>query len=294
MQYKESFGRKFFLFFNYTFIIAVALLCLFPVINILAISFSSAAASEAGIVKLWPVDFTLQAYRFVINEHKFYTSFFVTIKRLGIGVPVNMLLTLLAAYPISKSNKVFKFKQAYVWYFMVTILFGGGLIPTYLVVRYLGLIDKIWALIIPSAVPVFNIILLQNFFKALPQEIEDAAFMDGAGHWTALFKIYLPLSKPAIATLTLFCSVGHWNAWFDGMIYMNRAVNYPLQTYLQTVIVQRNIDLITLRNIEDIMNVCEKNSRAAQIFVAMAPILLIYPFVQKFFSKGIIYGSVKG
>ena len=205
-----------------------------------------------------------------------------------------MLLTVITAYPLSKSKRVFRFRETYVWYYLITILFGGGLIPLYIVVRNTGLIDSIWALIIPSAVPVFNIILLQNFFKELPKEIEESAFMDGAGHWTSLGRIYLPLSKPALATLVLFVAVGHWNSWFDGLIFMNKPEHYPLQSYLQTVVVQRDLRVAAARDIRDMLEVTERNSKAAQIFIAMLPILMVYPFLQKHFTKGIVLGSVKG
>jgi putative aldouronate transport system permease protein len=154
--------------------------------------------------------------------------------------------------------------------------------------------DSIWALLIPSAVPVFNVILLQNFFKTIPAEIEESAYIDGAGHWVNLIFMYLPLSTPALATLSLFVVVGHWNAWFDGLIFMNRPENYPLQSYLQTVVVQRDLKAISIKDISDIIGVSERNSKAAQIFIAMMPILLVYPFLQRYFTKGIVLGSVKG
>jgi putative aldouronate transport system permease protein len=203
-----------------------------------------------------------------------------------------MLVTVLAAYPISKRRNVFRSRDFYAWYIVITMLFSGGLIPWYLVIRYTGLIDTIWALIIPYAVPAFNVIILQNFFKELPDEISESAHIDGAGHWTLLFKIMMPLSKPVIATLILFVAVGHWNSWFDGMLLMNRPENYPLQTYLQTIVVQINVNAIN--NVETIKNICQRNSQAAQIIIAMLPILCVYPFLQKYFTKGIILGSVKG
>lgn len=287
-------GRKAFIIFNYSFLFLTALICIFPILHILAVSLSVNWAVEGGLVKLWPIGFTLKPYEFILTEPKFYNSFFVTLKRVGLGITINMLLTVLTAYPLSKSKKVFRFREAYVWYYLITILFAGGLIPLYIVVRNTGLIDTIWALIIPSAVPVYNIILLQNFFKELPKEIEESAFMDGAGHWTSLWRIYLPLSKPALATLVLFAAVGHWNSWFDGLIFMNKPEHYPLQSYLQTVVVQRDLRVAAARDIRDMLEVTERNSKAAQIFIAMLPILMVYPFLQKHFTKGIVLGSVKG
>lgn len=292
VSYKKSLGNMAFNVLNYTFLLLVALLCISPMLHILAVSFSSNVPVEANKVILWPIQFQLNTYKFVIGDSKFYTSFWVSVERTLLGLAVNMLLTVLAAYPLSKSRRVFPGREFYVWFFIVTMLFHGGLIPTYLLVESVGLIDTIWALILPGAVPVFNVILLQNFFKALPDEITEAAHIDGAGHWTILFRIMLPLSKPVIATLALFVTVTHWNAWFDGMIYMNRPEHYPLQTYLQTIVVQINMDAIN--DLELIKDICQENSKSAQIIIAMVPVLLVYPFLQRYFTKGIIMGSVKG
>lgn len=291
MVYKESLSRKIFVVCNYIILTLIALLCIFPVLHILAVSLSSSSSVNAGLVNIWPKDFTLNTYRFVIGDAKFYTAFLISLERTVLGIVVDMLVTILAAYPLSKSGKVFKPRNFYIWFFVVTMLFSGGLIPSYLIVRYTGLMDTIWALIIPGAVPVFNVILLQNFLKELPGEIAESAFIDGAGHWTVLFKILMPLSKPVLATLILFVAVGHWNTWFDGMIYMNNPNNYPLQTYLQTLIVQSDIRIVN--DIRQLQGVCQQNSKAAQIFVAMLPILCVYPFLQKYFTKGIVLGSVK-
>jgi len=279
---------------NNTFLIIIGILCLFPLVHITALSFSSGYAIDSNMVKLWPVEFTLEPYTFVVTEPAFYAAFFVTVKRTVLGVLINMLLTILAAYPLSKSKQVFHKRQIYVWFFMFAILFSGGLIPWYIVISKTGLIDTIWALVLPSAVPVWNIILLHNFFKALPPSIEESAVMDGATPWQVLFKIYVPLSKASLATLTLFAAVGHWNEWFAGMILMNRPSNYPLQTYLQSVLVQRDLNLASLSEVESLLEVSQRNSNAAKIIIAMLPILLIYPFLQKHFAKGMILGSVKG
>ncbi len=293
LHFRESKGRRFFILFNYIFLSLAAIICILPMIHVLSLSFSSSIAVNSRRVLFWPVEFTFQPYNFVISERPFYTSFFVTIRRVVLGVSINMLITVLAAYPISKSKKVFYKREVYVWLFLISILFSGGLIPLFIIVQMTGLIDTIWALVLPSAVPIFNIILLQNFFKRLPTEIEESALIDGASHSTILFKIFIPLSKPAIATLVLFVAVGHWNSWFDGLIFMNRPQNYPLQSYLQTVVVQRDMRLETMDDVQAFLTVNQRNSNAAKIILAMIPILLVYPFLQKYFAKGIVLGSVK-
>lgn len=290
--YKEPLGRRIFIVFNYIFLVLTAIICIFPMLHILAVSFSSNTAVDSGTVIAWPKGFQLDAYELVMGNAKFYAAFWMSVKRTVIGVGVNMLVTMLAAYPLSMNKQKFPGRDLYVWYFLVAMLFSGGLIPTYLIIKETGLLDTIWALILPGAVPVFNVILLQNFIKELPVEISESASIDGAGYWTILRKMILPLSKPVLATLVLFCAVTHWNAWFDGLLYMNRPENYPLQSYLQTIVVEINYEAIT--DISMIADVSQKNSKSAQIIIAMIPILLIYPFLQKYFTKGIVMGSVKG
>lgn len=179
-------------------------------------------------------------------------------------------------------------------YFVLTMLFSGGLIPWYMTIKMTGIIDTFWALILPGAVPIFNVIVLLNFFKSLPEEIDQAAQIDGASRWQALWRIAVPLSAPAVATLTLFCIVTHWNARFDGLILMNRPDNYPLQSYLQTVIINRDLSLMTANDVLKWAEVSDRTSKAAQVFVAVLPVLFVYPFLQKYFAEGIVMGSVKG
>ena len=272
----------------------LAVLCLFPILHILALSFSNATAAASGRVVIWPVDFTLQSYQFVLENPAFGKSFMVSLLRVLVGTPINMLLTILVAYPLSRSRAEFRARNFFAWFFLITVLFSGGLIPWYMVIQQTGLIDSFWALIIPGALPVFNVILLANSFKTVPKELEEAAAMDGAGHWTILFKVLVPLSLPVLATVTLFVAVGHWNAWFDGLILMNSPDKYPLQSYLQTVIVSPDPRMLTERDLELLRIISNRTTRAAQIFIAMIPILVVYPFLQRYFTSGIKLGSVKG
>ena len=294
MKLRVTRGWFAFNIFNLTLLSITALVCLFPVLHVLALSLSSSTAAMTGKVTVWPVDFTTKSYEFVMESPAFIRAFLVSLKRIALGVPINMLLTIFVAYPLSKSRSRFRARNVFLWYFVVTMLFGGGLIPTYMVVFKTGLIDTIWALILPGAVPVFNVILLLNFLRGLPKEMEEAAFIDGAGHWYTLWKVLLPLCKPALATLSLFVVVGHWNSWFDGLIYMNTNTKYPLQSYLQTAIVTIGSRIFNRSEIDLLKYVNDRTSRAAEIFIAMVPILLVYPFLQRYFTKGIVLGSVKG
>lgn len=288
-------GYGAFQFFNYTFLILAAVSCIIPMIHLLAVSFSSSIAADAGKVTLWPVDFTTTSYELLLANRQFWTAMTISLQRVIIGGMINIFFIVMMAYPLSKPKHVFPQRKYYVWVLFFTMLFGGGMIPSYMVVRYTGLIDTIWALVLPDAVNAFNIILMLNFFRQLPQELDEAAFMDGATHWQILWKIYIPTSKPAIATVTLFCIVRHWNTWFDALIYMNRVEHYPLQTYLRFLVLSDDIlSLIGGQEADALRQVSQATMRAAQIFVGALPILMVYPFLQKYFTKGIILGSVKG
>jgi len=293
MVFGNTVGNRAFNLLNILLLIIISLLCLLPLVHILAVSFSKSSAAAAGIVKLWPVDFTFSSYRFILKKPEFLKSINVTLIRVVIGTTLSMMLTVLSAYPLSKEKKSLKFRTGYAWFFVFTMLFGGGLIPWYMTIKYLGLLDSVWGLILPSALPVYNVILLLNFFRALPGELEESALMDGAGYWRVLWSVYLPLSMPALATVGLFTIVGHWNSWFDGLILMNSPSNYPLASYLQTVI--RGVDLtkLTGQDVLTMASVNDRTAKAAQIFVGTIPILLVYPFLQKYFVKGIVLGSVK-
>lgn len=293
MVITPSFGRRTFLVCNLIFLVFISFLCLMPIIHILAISLSSGSAAAAGKVMLWPVEFTTAAYDNVFGKPEYLRAFGVSIQRVIVGTALSMFLTIVTAYPLSKDRNTFRLRTVYAWIFVFTILFNGGLIPTYLTIKSLGLIDSLGALVFPMAINVFNVILLLNFYRNLPKEIEDASRIDGAGHFATLWKIYVPLSLPALATTGLFTMVGHWNSWFDGMLYMNHPENYPLQTFLQTVIIKMDFRFIKSENVELMLQLSDRTSRAAQIFVAAFPILIVYPFLQRFFIKGIVMGSVK-
>ncbi len=290
----KSLGRKVFLVVNYTVLIFLALICLLPLVYVLAVSLSSSSAAMANKVTLVPVDFTWKSYQYVVRKPAFYLSFGVSIKRVLLGVPVNMLLTILTAYPLSKGRDAFRARNFFSWYFVITMLFTGGLIPWFLTIYNTGLIDTIWALVIPGALPVFNMIILMNFFRSLPKELEEAALIDGAGQWTILMRIFIPLSTPALATLVLFSLVTHWNSWFDGLILMNDPNNYPLQSYLQTVVVNRDIAMLSMKDAESLSEISDRTVKCAQIFIAMVPILAFYPLLQKYFTTGMVLGGVKG
>lgn len=279
----------------YCLLTLVAFMSLAPILNTLAVSFSGKVAAMSGQVYFWPVDFNVNAYSQVLHDRAFFQSFGVSVERVLLGGAINFLITVLMAFPLSKSGKLFPGRNIYMWFIIFCMLFSGGLIPWYMTINKLHLLDKIWALVLPTAVPVFNVILLMNFFKGIPKEMEEAANMDGAGAWKTLFMIFVPVSLPALAAVTLFSIVGHWNAFFDGMILMQHKEHWPLQTYIQQLIV----DLSSLMNASDaeevkrLSNMSSQLLNAAKVMVSMVPIMLIYPFLQKYFVSGIVLGAVK-
>ena len=281
---------------NMLLLLLLTIACLFPIVHMLAVSFSSKGAVTSGLVTVWPIEFTLTSYSYVFQNQSFIDSFLVSLERVVLGVGVNMVFSLLIAYPLSKEATVFRSRTWYAWFFVFTMLFGGGTIPVFLTVKETGLLDSIWSLILPGALPIFNVLLIMNYMRTLPKALEESSYMDGAGHFRTLWSIYLPLTLPSLATIALFSLVSHWNSWFDGMIYMDRPEHYPLATYLQSLLRFDALDQTNL-SLEQVIvqqTVSNRTARAAQIFIAAFPILAVYPFFQRYFVKGLVVGSVKG
>ncbi|NLG25084.1 MAG: carbohydrate ABC transporter permease [Clostridiales bacterium] len=296
---RPSPARVAFLVFNFVALTAISLLCVLPFVNLLAISFSNKTAVAANQVAFWPIGFNLAAYQFILDNNQFLRALWISVQRTLLGVSINIALIVLTAYPLSKTPQEFRLRTAFSWFFVVTILFSGGLIPTYMVVKYTGIMDTVWALVMPGAVQVFNMLVVMNFMRSLPKEMEEAAYIDGAGHFQTLFRVILPVCKPTLATVTLFAFVGHWNSWYDGMIYMNTVDKYPLQTYLQTIVINPEAFFRNATNVSEELGkflnlVSARTTNAAQLFLATIPILCVYPFLQKYFTTGLIMGSVKG
>lgn len=294
-MHRPTISRRVFVIFNSLLLTIITVLGIIPFIHLLSISLSSNTAAMAGEVRLWPIGFNLDSYRYLGEKVEFFRSLWVSVERVALGTAINMFLVFITAYPLSKSDEQFKFRTPYVWFFAITMFFGGGLIPTYIIVKNTGLIDSVWALILPGALNVWNMVLMLNFFRGIPKELDEAATIDGAGHWTILWRIYLPVSLPSIATIGLFTIVGHWNAWFDGILYLNSPEKYPLQTYLSTLIMSINSQMtsISIEQLKAMENLSEKTLRTAQIFMGALPIMVVYPFLQKYFVKGMTVGSVK-
>ncbi len=275
-------------------LVLIACLSLAPIINTIMVSVSSSTAVNAGKVYFLPVDINFSSYVKILDDEKFWRAFLVSVERVALGGAINMLLTVLMAYPLSRTASQFRARNVYMWIIVFTMLFSGGIVPWYMVISKLGLINSIWALVLPGAVPVFNVILLMNFFKGIPKEMEEAAFIDGAGPLKILWHIFIPVSLPSLATITLFVIVGHWNNFFDGIVLINDSHKIPLQTYLQQLNLTRDqMQNLSVEQLQQYNKISNTTLNSAKILVSMIPILLIYPFLQRYLIHGIVLGSVK-
>jgi putative aldouronate transport system permease protein len=268
-----------------------------PILNIISSSFSSPAAVASGRVKLWPVEPSLIGYQAVFRNSQVWLGFKNSFTYVIIGTSINVAFTLLAAYPLSR--KAFLGKGFFMFLFTFTMIFNGGLIPTYLVVRNLGMIDTRWAMLIPGAVHAYFIIIARTFLQSnIPHELSEAAELDGCNHFQFFGKILLPLAKPVIAVLVLMYAVGHWNQFFNALIYLRSDRLFPLQIFLREILVLNKFDATSLDS-SMVDRMIERQFMVAVlkyslIVVATAPIMALYPFIQKYFVKGVMIGSIKG
>lgn len=281
----------------YLLLLLFSLLCLIPLLNTVAISFSDRTSAAAGKVYFWPVNFTVAAYEELLKDRQFFVSFAVSVVRVLSGTAIHLLFSVPMAYALSRSKQMFRARNVYMWLLVFTMMFNGGLVATYLWIKQLGMVDTMWALTLPWAVQSFNVIVLMNFMKGLPKELEESALIDGSNPLNTLIKIIVPLSMPSIATITLLCVVGHWNDYFTGRIYINSPAKLPLQTYIYSLTAETSASTLVGLTPEEIiqkMKMSSLNFNCAKVVIATIPVLLIYPWLQKYFVKGLVMGAVKG
>lgn len=290
-QYKST-GEKVFDVFNYAFLSLFGLLAVLPFIFVISGSFASDAEITQRAVFLIPRTFSLDAYKFIFSTDTIVRSIGVSIYVTLVGTIVNLFFTVTMAYPMARRNLMGR--NLVLNLVIFTMLFGGGMIPTYLVIRDLQLLDTMNALILPGAISAFNLIIVKNFFQELPPELEDAAKIDGCNELGLLWRIVLPLSKPVLATFTLFYAVGHWNNFFSALLYINDPAKWPLQVMLRQIVMlsQSAGDINSMD--PTFVQPPEQSIKMAVIVVGTIPILCVYPFLQKHFAKGVLLGSVKG
>jgi len=271
----------------------IAFLCIFPFIHLIAVSLSSGNMTAQNLVGLWPKEITSASYREALLDKALQRSLGVSVIRIILGTAFTMILTIITAYPLCFEKNEFPLRKVYVYYLMIVMLFSGGIIPSYILISRLKMMNTIWALVIPGAVPVFNVIVLLNFFRQIPAAIRDSAVIDGADDFICLFKIYIPLSVPCLATLTMFCIVGHWNAWFDALMFMRDQWRYPLQTFLQ--VKTASIEVIkSMQDVEQALKVSQRGLISAYTVLSCIPVAIVFPVLQRNIKNGLILGSVKG
>jgi multiple sugar transport system permease protein/putative aldouronate transport system permease protein len=276
-------------------LIVSTLVVFYPLLFVVSSSFSSASAVMSGRVKLLPVDFTLTAYKAVFDYKAIWTGFINSLFYAVVGTIVNVTMTIIAAYPLSRQDLYGR--KVIIALFLFSLIFNGGLIPTYLLVRQLGLINTRWALIIPQALSVWSLLIAIAFFRSsIPVELLEAAHLDGASDFHYFIRIALPLSTPLIAVLALYYAVGHWNQFFAALLYLGRADLFPLQLILRQILIQNQMDASMLADVKEAARRQELREliKYAVIVVASAPVMALYPFVQRHFVKGITLGAVKG
>ena len=275
---------------NALILLTLAALCLLPFYYVLTVSFSDPAFVKQGEIMLFPKGFSIDAYKVILRQTTFYNAFKVSVIRTVLGTVLNLALQCMVAYPLSRRTLIGR--RFFMLYVVFTLLFNGGIIPTYLVVRYTGIVNTIWALVIPDAISAWNVIILVSFFASIPESIVDSAKIDGANDLVIFSRLIVPLSIPALATITLFIAVQHWNALMDAVIYINKSTLKPLQIYLLDLVLRSQMnDLFATQSEQDIPTL---SIQTAGIFAGTLPILLVYPFIQRYFIKGVMIGAIKG
>lgn len=289
----RSIGSRLFTVLNYAFLAFLTVICLLPLIHIVAVSFSARIPSMGNLVGLWPVGFNTYNYERLLSTPRFLNAFLISTQRLALGTLISLAVISLTAYPLAVRDS-FPGKEVFKWFLVFAMLFSGGLIPWFLVLKNLGLTNNFFGLVLPRMVDVWAVLIMASYFRSLPVEYSEASQMDGASHWDTLFKIYLPLSLPMIAALGLFSAVWYWNDYFDGLVLIQNSTLYPLQTYLHTTILSRQASgAITNVDPNLLLKFSERAWRAAQIVVSAIPILVVYPFIQGYFVN-MRLGGIKG
>ncbi|GIP16465.1 ABC transporter permease [Paenibacillus montaniterrae] len=288
---RASRGEKLFYMINYVLLSLIALSCIVPLMNVIALSLSDANAIMSGKVSLLPVGWTLYSFESLFKGTPILNAFWNSVEITIIGTILSLVVTIMAAYPLSRRQ--FYARSFFTMAMVFTMIFSGGLIPTYLVVAKLGLVNSYYALWLPGLASAYNVLIMRTYFSNIPYELDEAARIDGCGELRILFNIMLPLSKPVLATIALFYGVGFWNAFMSVMIYINDTAKYNMTVLVQNMIKSTSM-VQDFSDPDMIANLTPDGIRAAAVIVMVIPILLVYPFLQKYFVKGVMLGSIKG
>lgn len=278
---------------NTGFMLLIIFVMLYPLYYMAIVSISNGGPVSRGEISFYPIGVTLRAYEIILSDAPIVRSFWNTIMYTTVGVAINLILTSLCAYPLSR--KQFYGKDVFAMIIVFTMFFDGGLIPKYLLINHLGMINTMWAIVLPPAINVFYMVMMRTFFQSIPDALHESAYMDGASDWVILRKIVIPLSMPLMATMLLFYAVAHWNSFLSALIYLNEREKYPLQLILRNVVIDGDTgDQTNELSTAVGQVVVAQNIKFAVVIVAILPILLLYPFLQKYFIKGSMVGSLKG
>ena len=292
---RQSRGDKVFNVVNGLLIGLILITIIYPLWFVIIASVSDPARVLGGQVVLWPKDFTLQGYRMVFRDPMIMTGYRNTLFYTVTGTAINLVMTILAAYPLSRKDWVGR--GFFMGMLMFTMFFSGGIIPTYLMMNSLGMVNTVWAMILPGAVSVYNTIIMRTFFvNSIPPELQEAAQVDGCSNTRLLLQIVLPLSKQILAVMVLFYGVAHWNAFFNALIYLTESKRYPLQLVLRSILIQNTASQDMLGDLDTMGSrvMMAETIKYALIIVSTLPMMILYPFLQKFFEKGVMVGAVKG
>lgn len=280
---------------TYVIITFLTLLCLVPLLHMVALSFSDKTAVTSGQVGIWPVGFNVEAYKMILADTQYFRSFGISVARVVVGTIYNIITTVLLAFPLAHEKKQWPSRNLYMIFMLFSMMFGnGGLVPWYFTIKKVGMLGTFWALVIPGGVCFGHVILLMNAMRNLPKSLRESAELDGAGYLSLLFRIYLPLTIPTLAVIVLYCVVGHWNEFFAARILIKKMEQLPLQSYIYSLrMTETHLSTLTTTELMKLETLSGRAFDAAKIVVATVPILLIYPVIQRFFVGGITLGAVK-
>ena len=290
----KTLGSRAFNIFNYIILAVLAISCLYPLWYTFCVSISAKEATSAGLITVWPIGWNLNNYHEIMRDSAFFNSLKISVERTLLGTGFTLAVIIMLGYALSRKKSQFGARNIFMWTIIFCMVFNGGTIPWYLTMKNYGLIDSLWGLVLCGSMPTFYVILMMNFFRNLPADVEEAAVVDGAGSWRILWQIVVPCSMPVIATVTLFISVGYWNEFFQGLVLSSTEAHYPLQTYIKQLVV--NIpqgSSLTREELIRLTSLSNRSLNAAKVFITMLPMLLVYPFLQRYFITGIMLGSVK-
>ncbi|MEI7027080.1 carbohydrate ABC transporter permease [Paenibacillus sp. y28] len=294
MRIRKPWSARLFEVVNVLLLLVLVFVTLYPMYYIFIVSISDGSAVNRGLVKFWPQDMTLEAYAIIFKNKDIWNAYSNTLLYTSVGTAINVICSAMCAFALSRRDMYGR--NVFIFMIAFTMFLSGGLIPTYLVVQKLGLIDTMWAMVLPPAINTFNMLIMKTFFEGIPVSLQESAFLDGANDFQILFRIILPLSMPIMATMVLFYAVHHWNSFFPALLYLNSKDMYPVQVLLRNIVIAGEFSdqSSEIGSVGSSFRVVATNYKYAVIIITVLPILIVYPYLQKYFAKGVMIGALKG